>query len=315
MLITGLSNNDLKVVDVAFDVADSIGRCQFTGGYDEQNVIGEQIIIEIKQVISALNSLLDNMPSFRVRRNIEGRLWHWWCFKDDQVASVCEVALRKIDNFPVYQLSKFLFEEHMPFQISIRDWNNRGEIARNEFYNSDRASKYMMSDEPLEELLQSLGLEDEPALWIDLMNKLKEGERNLSWRACKFFFVLGKFYPATAWSFVKEDRELFWQGCKGHLLFSLRLHDHSKWEEELRIFFEQDNIQPNRAIPWLTSFDWHQDLNEVQWEIVDKCLGLEDSLICKFLAANLELIPVTQWEKSARLFCFWLRKILAVLKL
>ena len=64
----------------------------------------------------------------------------------------------------------------------------------------------------------------------------------MSWRACKFFFVLGKFYPATAWSFVKEDRELFWQGCKGHLLFSLRLHDHSKWEEELRIFFEQDNI-------------------------------------------------------------------------
>ena len=59
----------------------------------------------------------------------------------------------------------------MPFQISIRDWNNRGEIARNEFYNSDRASKYMMSDELLKELLQSLGLEDEPALWIDLMNK------------------------------------------------------------------------------------------------------------------------------------------------
>ena len=33
---------------------------------------------------------------------------------------------------------------------------------------------------------------------------------------------------------------------------------------------------------------------------MDKCSGLEDSQICKFLAANLELIPVTQWEKSAR---------------
>jgi hypothetical protein len=266
-----ISSADQELAVHALDAIDSIERYRGGAGIVPDSAIAMRIREELLRISISIEAAIKEGRPLRVMREIEKRLWHWWCFASESVASRAADLLQQIPNEPRYQIAKALFGTDVPLTIVIPTAEDLAGKSRSDFFFHGGRDEF--SREDVGAVVSHLGLGASAESWAKLLREIGAGEKGLTWRSHLAFEAVAIRYPAVALSLACDFEGEVWSDGAASMLATVREVDSSLWQKHFEIAAATPGLSERLLIAWIASFDWNRELSELQLKFTERCLA------------------------------------------
>jgi hypothetical protein len=175
--------------------------------------------------------------------------------------------------------------------------DSNSEKTRSDRYFDERRDERANSSNYVGDVLERLGIGDDPPGWIAFLTEIQEKDRATAWRAAPVFEVIGEKFPRSAWAMIESSDEGIGARFRASLLAGTRIADRAVWNAKLTEVLKDPDLDPGSATAWQASLDWRKPLMKSEWALIDKCLEISDLRLHLYLSSNLARGSDDEWRK------------------